>query len=86
MVTAGDICISTVAQTRSRVGCTGDVRFFALGQGLFLAQNGPAGLTEVQTGAFDPELKSLIKPKFFVGAIGRGLADPPGVQSPDHPQ
>jgi hypothetical protein len=32
----------------------------------------------------DPELKSLIN--FFVGAIGRGLADPPVAQFPDHPR
>jgi hypothetical protein len=34
----------------------------------------------------DPELTSLIKAKFFVGAVGRGLVDPPGAQFPDHPQ
>ena len=36
--------------------------------------------------AIDPELTSLIKAKFFVGAIGRGLADPPGARFPGHPQ
>jgi hypothetical protein len=28
---------------------------------------------------------SLIKTKFFVGAIGRDPADPPGAPFPDHP-
>jgi hypothetical protein len=36
--------------------------------------------------AFDPDRTSLIKTKFFVGAIGRDLADPPGAPFPDHPQ
>ena len=43
-------------------------------------------LAEGQNDAFDLELTSLIKPKFFVGATGPGLADPPGAQFPDHPQ
>jgi hypothetical protein len=36
----------------------------------------------------DPGLASLIKAKFpwIVGAIGRGLADPPAAPYPDHPQ
>jgi hypothetical protein len=34
----------------------------------------------------DPDRTSLIKTKFFVGAIGRDLADPPGAPFPDHPQ
>jgi hypothetical protein len=41
---------------------------------------------EAQNDAIDPELKSLIKTKLFVGAIGRDLADPPGAPFPDHPQ
>jgi hypothetical protein len=34
----------------------------------------------------DPVLTLPIKPKFLVGAIGRGLADPPGARFPDRPQ
>ena len=43
-------------------------------------------LAEAQNDEIDPELTSLIKAKFFVGATGRGLADPPGARFPGHPQ
>lgn len=43
-------------------------------------------LARTLTSEIEPDRTSLIKTKFFVGAIGRDLADPPGAPFPDHPQ
>ena len=57
---------------RSRVGCTGDVRFFALGQGLFLAQNGPwAVISHLR----DDPIRTLRYQRFVYWAVVSAYTD-----------